>query len=193
MTNLQLLGRLLGFMRPLNGVMCISVCARTVKLVMQTVLIALAAAAVARFVAAPSGGTLGAIALGLVGAAFLLGLSNYIETYTGHYVAFRLLAMRTMVLRSGDRSRHRHGLAIGRRRLAVIADCERVGPFYLHDRAGDHGIRRARDPAHRDRAVVSARLRLDAAAVYFVMLIVPVVTALSGGRGSAGSRRAQGR
>ncbi|MBV6417089.1 MAG: Lipid A export ATP-binding/permease protein MsbA [Steroidobacteraceae bacterium] len=197
MTNLQLLGRLLAFMRPLNGVMCISVCARTVKLVMQTVLIALAAAAVARFVAAPSGGTLGAIALGLVGAAFLLGLSNYIETYTGHYVAFRLLAMLrnefydrleplapagTATLRSGD--------AVSR----VIADCERVEPFYAHTIA----------PVIT--AFVVPAILLTAIAqwyplayvwtllpFYFVMLIVlPVVTALSGGRGSAGSRRAQG-
>lgn len=93
MSNAQLLRRLLAFMRPLNGVMLLSVSARTVKLTMQTALIAFAVAGVARFVADPDSAAISHIVFGLVAYAFALGLSNYIETYTGHYVAFRLLAI----------------------------------------------------------------------------------------------------
>lgn len=197
MTNTQLLARLLGFMRPLHGVMCVSVCARTVKLTTQTALIALAVSAVARYVAAPTGETLTAVALGLAACAFVLGLSNYIETYTGHYVAFRLLAMLrnefydrleplapagTATLRSGD--------AVSR----VVADCERVEPFYAHTIA----------PVIT--AVVVPAILLTAVGHWYSMAYVwtllpfylvlgialPVITALSGSRGSADSRRAQG-
>jgi thiol reductant ABC exporter CydC subunit len=122
-------------MQPMNGVMLTSILARIVKLLMQTALIAFAAASVARYVGAPETTTLWWVAGMLTMYAFLLGLSNYIETYTGHYVAFRLLAMLrnefydkmepqapagTTALRSGD--------AVSR----VINDCERVEPFYAH-------------------------------------------------------------
>lgn len=135
MTHGQVLMRLLLLMKPMNGIVLVSVVARSVKLLMQTALIAFAVAAVARYVAAPEESTLWRTAGMLTMYALLLGLSNYIETYTGHYVAFRLLAMLrnqfydkmepqapagTAALRSGD--------AVSR----VINDCERVEPFYAH-------------------------------------------------------------
>jgi ATP-binding cassette subfamily C protein CydC len=135
MTHGQVLVRLLRFMKPMNGVMVVSILARIVKLLMQAALIAFAAASVARYVSAPEPDTLWWIGGMLTMYAFLLGLSNYVETYTGHYVAFRLLAMLrnefydkmepqapagTTALRSGD--------AVSR----VVNDWERVEPFYAH-------------------------------------------------------------
>ncbi len=58
MSNARILRRLLAFMRPLNGIMLLSVSARTVKLTMQTALIAFAAAGVAHYVADTGGSPL---------------------------------------------------------------------------------------------------------------------------------------
>jgi ATP-binding cassette subfamily B protein len=123
------------FVRPFAGVMTLSTFARTVKLLMQTALIAFAAAAVSRYAADPGGDAMRYIVTGLVGYALLLGISSYVATYTEHYVAFHILArMRnefydrmeplapagTATLRTGD--------AVSR----VINDCERIEPFFAH-------------------------------------------------------------
>ena len=135
MTHWQVMVRLLKFMKPLNGVMAISTFSRAVKLLMQTALIAYAVASVSHFVADPATHTLWRIAGMLLMYAFLLGLFNYIETYTGHYVAFRLLAMlrnefydKMEPLAPAGTAQLRTGEAVSR----VINDCERVEPFYAH-------------------------------------------------------------
>ncbi|HNR22487.1 MAG TPA: thiol reductant ABC exporter subunit CydC [Steroidobacteraceae bacterium] len=197
MSKLQLLRRLLAFMRPLNGVMLVSVTARTVKLLMQTALIAFAAASVARHVADPAAGAIGHVVLGLMGYALLLGLSNYIETYTGHFVAFRLLSMlrnefydRMEPLAPAGTGQLRSGDAVSR----VVSDCERIEPFYAHTIA----------PVITAFVVPAVLLWILGHYVHptyawtllpFMLamaLVLPVVTALSGGRGSEPWRRAQG-
>jgi ATP-binding cassette subfamily B protein len=193
----RVLGRLLRFMRPLNGIMAVSVVARTVKLLMQTALIAFAAAGIARYVAFPAAESLWHIVIGLVGYAFLLGLSNYVETYTGHYVAFRLLAMlrnefyeRIEPLAPAGTAQLRSGDAVSR----VINDCERVEPFYAHTIA----------PVIT--AVIVPALLIAYLGVFHhptyawtllpfmivMVILVPVVTALLGGKGGEEWRRAQG-
>ena len=124
--------RLLQFMKPLNGVMAVSVTARTAKLWGVTILVAVAAGSVAKFIANPTSAELWSIAGWLVLGAFGLGLSHYIEQFTGHYVAFRLLAMlrndfykRLEPLAPAGMGALRTGDAISR----VINDCERVEPF----------------------------------------------------------------
>ncbi len=197
MSSAQVLRRLLAFMRPLGGIMLVSVSARTIKLTMQTALIALAAASVARYVDHPGGGTIVQIVLGLAACAFVLGFSNYIETYTGHYVAFRLLAMlrnefydRMEPLAPAGTGQLRSGDAVSR----VISDCERIEPFYAHTIA----------PAITALVVPAILLAFlgywyDMAYVWtllpfmLVMVVVlPVITALSGGRGGETWRNAQG-
>jgi ATP-binding cassette, subfamily C, bacterial CydC len=131
----QVLVRLLRLAKPLRGVMAISAVTRVAKLLLQTALVAFAAASIGRFVDAPTATTLGTIALMLVMYAFLFGLCSYVATYTEHYVAFTLLARLrvtfyerleprapagTAALRAGD--------AISR----VVNDCERIEPFYAH-------------------------------------------------------------
>ncbi len=134
-THSQTLKRLLGFIGPLKAVMAISVIMRIARQLAATLLIALAAAAVARYVADPGSAAIWSITGWLVLTAAVLGTVHYIEQFTGHYVAFRLLTMLrnqfydgiepqapagTVDLRTGD--------AISR----VINDCERIEPFYAH-------------------------------------------------------------
>jgi len=134
-THLETLKRLLGFIGPLKPVMAVSVTMRIARQLAATLLIAVAAAAVAVYLDHPAAGTLWSITGWLVATAAVLGTVHYIEQFTGHYVAFRLLAMLrnqfydgmepqapagTVDLRTGD--------AISR----VINDCERIEPFYAH-------------------------------------------------------------
>ncbi|MCC7328924.1 MAG: thiol reductant ABC exporter subunit CydC [Gammaproteobacteria bacterium] len=135
MSHWQVVLRLLAFMKPLNGIMVVSTVARAIKLLMRVALIAAAAGGVALYVAAPGAATLWEIGRTLVVCAFVLGLFSYIETYTGHYVAFRLLAMlrnefydRMEPLAPAGTAELRTGDAVSR----VINDCERVEPFYAH-------------------------------------------------------------
>jgi ATP-binding cassette subfamily B protein len=197
MSQWEILVRLLKFMKPLNGVMVLSTFARTVKLLMQVALIAFAVAGVSRYVAAPEAATLWGIAGMLAFYAFLLGLFNYIETYTGHYVAFQLLAM----LRNEFYDRMEPlapagtvGLHTGDAVSRVINDCERVEPFYAHTIA----------PAI-SAFIVPALLLLFLANAYhpafawtllpflLVMgIVVPLLTALIGREGGEEWRRFQG-
>ena len=197
MSNAQLLRRLLAFMRPLNGVMLLSVSARTVKLTMQTALIAFAVAGVARFVANPDSAAISHIVLGLVAYAFALGLSDSTETYTGHYVAFRLLAIlrnefydRMEPLAPAGTGDLRSGDAVSR----VMSDCERIEPFYAHTIA----------PVITAFVVPAILLAIlghwyHMAYVWTLLpfmvvmvIVLPIITALSGGRGSETWRHAQG-
>ena len=135
MTDAEVLRRLMMFVRPFAGVMTLSTFARTVKLLMQTALIAFAAAAVARYAGAPSGESMRYVVTGLVGYSLLLGLSSYVSTYTEHYVAFHILARmrnefydRMEPLAPAGTASLRTGDAVSR----VINDCERIEPFFAH-------------------------------------------------------------
>ena len=188
--------RLLAFMQPLNGVMAISVTARTGKMWGATLLVAVAAASVGKFIANPSSGELWSIAGWLVLGAFGLGLTHYIEQFTGHYVAFRLLAMlrndfykRLEPLAPAGMGTLRTGDAISR----VINDCERVEPFYAHTIA----------PAICS-IIVPASLLGWLYAIHptfawtllpfmlFMVFILPALIAVIGGSGDADWRRTQG-
>lgn len=188
--------RLLEFMRPLNGVMAISVVARIGKMWGSTLLIALAALAVSRYVENPQPEQLWAIGGWLVGAAFLLGFMHYIEQFTGHYTAFRLLAMlrnefyrKLEPLAPAGLGSLRTGDAISR----VVNDCERVEPFYAHTIAP---------------AICAVVVPLTMLAwlyvihptfawtllpfMVFMVLVLPVIITVLGGRGDVEWRRTQG-
>jgi len=135
LSDFEILGRLIAFMRPLNGVMTLSTGARIVKLLMQSVLIAYAAAAVGKYVADPTSGSLWHIVGMIAMYAFVFGVASYVATYTEHYVAFRLLAQlrdqfydRMEPLAPAGTAELRTGDAVAR----VINDCERIEPFYAH-------------------------------------------------------------
>jgi ATP-binding cassette subfamily B protein len=139
-SNYQIIRRLLTYMKPFNGTMIVSLTTRVIKICCQAALLGIAAASVGIYIESSAPGTVNWDVLwqqvrliALVG--FIVGLASYLENYTGHYVAFRILAefrdkfyyamlplapARTAKLQSGD--------AVSR----VMTDCERVEPFYAH-------------------------------------------------------------
>ena len=139
-SNARIILRLLGHMKPFAWIMSISLSARVVKIVSQAAVLGIAAASVGIYVTAHEPG---AVAwdtifnqvkwIAITGT--VVGVASYIEQYTGHYVAFHILAAfrnsffygmlplapaRTSQLQSGD--------AVSR----VMSDCERIEPFYAH-------------------------------------------------------------
>lgn len=139
-SNLQIIRRLLSYMTPFNAIMFASLAARVIKFVGQAAVLGIAAASVGIYVEAYEPGV---VNWGIIWtqvkwialAGTVVGIFSYIENYTGHYVAFRILAAfrdsfyyamlplapaRTAKLQSGD--------AVSR----VMTDCERVEPFYAH-------------------------------------------------------------
>ncbi|MCH9695348.1 MAG: ABC transporter ATP-binding protein/permease [Gammaproteobacteria bacterium] len=139
-SNAQIIRRLLTFMAPFNTIMVSSLVARVIKFCGQAAVLGVAAASVGIYVNAAVPGVVNwDIIWGQVGwiALFgtIVGFASYIENYTGHYVAFKILAAfrdnfyysmlplapaRTAKLQSGD--------AVSR----VMTDCERIEPFYAH-------------------------------------------------------------
>ena len=139
-SNYQIIRRLMRYMRPFNSTMLVSLTARVLKIVAQAALLGIAAASIGIYIESARPGEVNWDVLwtqvkwiALVGT--LVGIMSYLENYTGHYVAFRILAefrdkfyyamlplapARTAKLQSGD--------AVSR----VMTDCERVEPFYAH-------------------------------------------------------------
>jgi len=139
-SNLDIIRRLLTFMTPFNTIMLTSLVARSIKFIGQAAVLGIAAASVGIYIQAYEPGVVRWdiiwtqvkwIAL----AGTIVGIFSYIENYTGHYVAFRILAAlrdkfyyamlplapaKTAKLQSGD--------AVSR----VMTDCERIEPFYAH-------------------------------------------------------------
>ncbi|HKZ73449.1 MAG TPA: thiol reductant ABC exporter subunit CydC [Steroidobacteraceae bacterium] len=197
MSHWQVLGRLVSLMQPLRGVMAISTSARIAKLLMQTALVAYAAASIGRFADAPTAATLGIIAGMLLLYAFLFGLFSYVATYTEHYVAFTLLARLRVLFYDRLEPRAPAGTAALRTGDAVsrvINDCERIEPFYAHTIAP--AIAAVVAPAVL--LVVLARVYHPVYAwtllPFFVLmvLVLPALTAVLGRHGGEVWRRAQG-
>lgn len=139
-SNYEIIKRLLTFMTPFNTIMFISLVSRSIKFIGQAAVLGIAAASVGIYIEAYEPGVVRWdiiwtqvkwIAL----AGTIVGIFSYIENYTGHYVAFRILAAfrdkfyyamlplapaKTAKLQSGD--------AVSR----VMTDCERIEPFYAH-------------------------------------------------------------
>ncbi|HJP05450.1 MAG: hypothetical protein CL799_10910 [Chromatiales bacterium] len=156
-SNYEIIRRLLSFMTPFNLIMFTSLTARAIKFIGQAAVLGVAAASIGIYMdgyvatEVMNGSTfwshmtgnlestnwgiiwtqVGWIAL----AGTVVGITSYIENYTGHYVAFRILAAfrdsfyysmlplapaKTAKLQSGD--------AVSR----VMTDCERIEPFYAH-------------------------------------------------------------
>lgn len=140
LTNWQVMRRLLDYMKPFKAMMFASLVARVTKLISQAGVLGIAAASVGIYIESAQPGVVNWDVLWgqvkwIAIAGTVVGFASYIENYTGHYVAFRILAMlrdrfyyamlplapaRTAKLQSGD--------AVSR----VMTDCERVEPFYAH-------------------------------------------------------------
>lgn len=130
-----LVKRLNRFLRPLFPQMALSIGARVLKLLLATALIAVAAGTIGHFYANPDNSVLFRAVILLFIIAGFLGLSHYLEQYTGHYIAFRLLALlrndfydKMEPLAPAGFAKLRSGDAIAR----AINDVERIEPYYAH-------------------------------------------------------------
>ncbi len=142
-SNYTIIRRLLVFMKPFNSIMLISLTARSIKFIGQAAVLGIAAASVGIYIDALQASGSDQVLWGVIWtqvfwifvAGTVVGLTSYLENYTGHYVAFRILAAfrdtfyyamlplapaKTAKLQSGD--------AVSR----VMTDCERIEPFYAH-------------------------------------------------------------
>jgi ATP-binding cassette subfamily C protein CydC len=139
-SNYQIIGRLLKFMRPLNGWMFVSLSARVIKLCGQAGVLGIAAASVGIYVQNSMPGVVNwGVLWGQVGWIAAVGtvvaITSYIEMYTGHYVAFHILMSfrnrfyyAMVPLAPAKTAKLQSGEAVGR----VMTDCERIEPFYAH-------------------------------------------------------------
>jgi len=156
-SNLDMIKRLLGFMKPFNTIMLFSLAARSIKFIGQAAVLGMAAWAVGDYIiqydpalemswssfwANMTGSVDNAnwsVIWGWVGwIAFvgtIVGITSYIENYTGHYVAFKILAafrdqfyFAMLPLAPAKTSKLQSGEAVSR----VMTDCERIEPFYAH-------------------------------------------------------------
>jgi ATP-binding cassette subfamily C protein CydC len=138
--NTRVILRLLSYMKPFNTIMFISLAARVIRFAAQAAVLAIAAAGIGVYMESFEPGVVHWAVIWnqvkwIAVAGTIMGLMSYLETYTGHYVAFRVLASfrnrfyyamlplapaRTAKLQSGD--------AVSR----VMADCDRIEPFYAH-------------------------------------------------------------
>jgi ABC-type transport system involved in cytochrome bd biosynthesis fused ATPase/permease subunit len=139
-SNYEIIKRLLNFMTPFNTIMFISLVSRSIKFIGQAAVLGIAAASVGIYIEAYEPGVvrwdiIWTQVKWIAIAGTIVGIFSYIENYTGHYVAFRILAAlrdkfyyamlplapaRTAKLQSGD--------AVSR----VMTDCQRIEPFYAH-------------------------------------------------------------
>lgn len=124
--------RLLRLLRPLGGLMSVSATARIINQGLGVAIPAIGAALVVGFA---SGDDVGGLILILAGLALVKGTFRYIEQFTGHAVAFRLLAelridtfRKIVPLAPAGLEEDRTGDLVNR----VVGDIDRVEPFYAH-------------------------------------------------------------
>lgn len=134
MSTRQVLSRLLTILSPLWGVMTISIAARVLNFLCGASLLAFGVYAVSRLLvddSLPFEVVIG----GLATLSLLKGFFRYVEQYTGHYVAFHLLARLRFLFYTALEpqvpavlARLRSGDVVSR----MSADVDRIEPFYAH-------------------------------------------------------------
>lgn len=132
MSRVAVARRLLALLRPLAPLMTVSAGARVINQSLGVAIPAVAAAGVIGFV---TGGPLGGFALLLVVLALVKGVARYIEQFTAHAVAFRLLSKlrvdtfrHVVPLAPAGLEEERTGDLVAR----VIGDIDKIEPFYAH-------------------------------------------------------------
>lgn len=132
MTRRSVARRLLSLLRPLAPLMITSSVCRVVN---QGLAVAIPAVAVAMIVQLVDGGSVAAMVWLLTAMAVAKGLFRYLEQFTGHAVAFRLLSeLRIDVYRHieplapAGLETERTGDLVAR----IVGDVDRVEPFYAH-------------------------------------------------------------
>jgi len=132
MTRIDVARRLLRLMRPLAPLMAVSAAARVVN---QGLGVAIPAVAATLVVEIGPGAPIGGLLALLAALAVVKGVFRYGEQFTGHGVAFRLLAdlrvdlfRRIAPLAPAGLDDERTGDLVAR----LVGDVDRVEPFYAH-------------------------------------------------------------
>ena len=135
MSRRKVLRRLLGLVRSLWGVMLFSITMRTLNQIGSIAILTLGAWGLSVVIAQPATGDLRPVLVALVVMGLFKGVLRYLEQFSGHYVAFRLLAtMRDRFYRSIEPLApavlmdNRSGDVVSR----ATADVERIEVFYAH-------------------------------------------------------------
>lgn len=135
MNHRQTIIRLWKVLQPLRVTLGMSIGMRIVNQSLAVVLIVLAVWGVTAMARGGGSRELWIVALSLVGLGMLKGVFRYLEQFSGHYVAFRLLADLRRQLFSSLEALAPAGLGAERSGDLVsraIADVERVEVFYAH-------------------------------------------------------------
>lgn len=134
MSRSRILARLLTLLRPMYWVMAVSIAARVLNFLAGTALLAFGVYAVVRFAVGEPLSSVIVVAT-LIALALFKGAVRYVEQYTGHYIAFHLLAQLRYQFYNAlepqapaGLQRLRSGDAVSR----VMADIDRIEPFYAH-------------------------------------------------------------
>ncbi len=139
-SNFDMIKRLLGFMRPFNTIMFYSLLTRSLKFIGQAAVLGIAAQSIGMYIETYEPGVVNwdliwgqVIKIAIAGT--IVGFCSYIENYTGHYVAFKILAafrdrfyFAMLPLAPAKTAKLQSGEAVSR----VMTDCERIEPFYAH-------------------------------------------------------------
>ena len=139
-SNFDIIMRLLGFMRPFNTIMFCSLTTRALKFIGQAAVLGIAAQSIGLYIETFEPGVVNwdliwsqVIKIAIAGT--VVGFCSYIENYTGHYVAFKILAafrdqfyFAMLPLAPAKTAKLQSGEAVSR----VMTDCERIEPFYAH-------------------------------------------------------------
>ncbi|MFD2352074.1 hypothetical protein ACFSTC_26640 [Nonomuraea ferruginea] len=144
MTRIQISRRLLAFGRPLLVPLAVSVLFRVLQQCLGIALYGVGAWGVVRVVSGEPE-VIGEIAVAMVVMAFAKGLFRYVEQYSGHFVAFKLLALlrddfyeRIEPQAPAGTEGGRSGDLLAR----VMKDIDRIEVFYAHTIAPAAGRRR---------------------------------------------------
>lgn len=127
--------RLLGLLRPMRGILFLSTVCRVGNHLLAMLLIVLAVWGVMQAVRQPSAPVLIPVALMLVGAGLVKGVFRYLEQFSGHYVAFRLLSdLRHLFYTHLERLSPAGlpGARTGDLVSRAMADIDRIEVFYAH-------------------------------------------------------------
>ncbi len=135
MNRYQTLTRLLRLIRSLWGMMLFSILMRTLNQISGIAILTVGAWGIGAILLNPESGALRPLILALIVMGMFKGIFRYLEQFSGHYVAFHLLAtLRNRLyeklepLAPAGLMRTRSGDVIAR----AIADVDRIEVFYAH-------------------------------------------------------------
>lgn len=197
MSNMDIMKRLLRILSPLKWIMLFSAIMRIIKMVGDTTLIAVAVGTVFYYVAEPSSAVIWQGVGWLALTAAIIGISHYLEQFSGHYVAFVLLAkLRNKFydsmepLAPAKTAKLQSGEAISR----VISDCERIEPFYAHTLAPAASVVFVPIILLSYLWTIHPSLTLTMAPFFIIVAFVsPIVMGMLGKKGDAIARDMQGK